>query len=184
MSSRNPIYEIDFKDISYLKDGNEKQKKTHKIISENHILEILQHYNPIVVGTIPINIDIEESDVDIILQAENPEALNTLLVNHFSQCENFSISIIGDVLVCNFDIEDLPFEIFATNKATEQQNGYLHMLKEYEILQSKGTAFIQQIQELKRNGMKTEPAFCYLLGIEGNPYEEILKYNIQSADVD
>jgi hypothetical protein len=49
------------------------------------------------------------------------------------------------------------------------------MITEYRILLEKGEAFRSQIVELKRQGMKTEPAFALLLGLEGDPYLELLK---------
>lgn len=48
------------------------------------------------------------------------------------------------------------------------------MIAEYKILQAKGEEFKQKIIELKKQGIKTEPAFGMLLGLE-NPYEELLK---------
>ena len=52
------------------------------------------------------------------------------------------------------------------------------MIIEYDLLNKYGETFRQQIIQLKRKGYKTEPAFCKALGIEGNPYLELLKYEI------
>jgi hypothetical protein len=49
------------------------------------------------------------------------------------------------------------------------------MIAEYKILQEEGEEFKQKIIELKKQGIKTEPAFGILLGLE-NPYEDLLKY--------
>ncbi|RZK14203.1 MAG: DUF4269 domain-containing protein, partial [Pedobacter sp.] len=62
-----------FLDISYLKNGNERQKKAYQILNENSILEKLNHFTPILVGTIPINIAIESSDLDIICDVNDEE---------------------------------------------------------------------------------------------------------------
>jgi hypothetical protein len=50
------------------------------------------------------------------------------------------------------------------------------MLIEHRLLLKHGEAFKNKVIELKQNGLKTEPAFAKLLGIEGDPYEELLKY--------
>ncbi|WP_343330978.1 DUF4269 domain-containing protein [Polaribacter staleyi] len=55
------------------------------------------------------------------------------------------------------------------------QNAYRHMIVENKILKEKGFEFKQSIKKLKSNGTKTEPAFAKLLGLEGNPYTELLK---------
>lgn len=83
---------IDFRNINYLKLGNTKQRKIHKIITKYQLFEILNDYKPILVGTIPINIDIEESDVDIILQAHNLKELTQLLLKSFAQFAQFRLS--------------------------------------------------------------------------------------------
>ncbi|MEA5405931.1 hypothetical protein VB776_23535 [Arcicella sp. DC2W] len=49
---------IHFDKIDYLKYGNEKQQKAFQILSNYAIFEILVTFNPILVGTIPIEIDI------------------------------------------------------------------------------------------------------------------------------
>jgi len=176
---------IDFRDIDYLRFGNAKQIKIHKIITEHQIFEILSNYNPILVGTIPINIDIDDSDADIILQAKNLKELNQLLQDSFSQYPQFQSSPYRNgKLSCGFIIEDTQIELYATDMDTERQNGYLHMVKEYEILQSKSDDFRIQIIEFKRQGIKTEPAFCKLLNISGDPYSELLKYTVQGQSED
>ncbi len=64
----NSLQMINFLNISYLQSGNEKQKKAYQVLTDNKVLEKLAPYQPIVVGTIPINIDIENSDLDIICE--------------------------------------------------------------------------------------------------------------------
>lgn len=49
---------INYLDISYLAQGNCRQRFAHRVLCENLILEVLEDYSPIVVGTIPIDIDI------------------------------------------------------------------------------------------------------------------------------
>ncbi|MBB2951366.1 DUF4269 domain-containing protein [Sphingobacterium sp. JUb56] len=171
---------IDFRNINYLKLGNTKQRKTHKIITKYQLFEILNDYKPILVGTIPINIDIEESDVDIILQAHNLKKLTQLLLKSFAQFAQFRLSTFNNgALTSNFMLEDTLIEIYATDIDTEKQNGYLHMIKEYEILQARKDSFKMEIIKLKKQGIKTEPAFCKLLNISGDPYVELLNYIVQ-----
>lgn len=49
------------------------------------------------------------------------------------------------------------------------------MLIEHQILLEKGESFRQEIISLKKQGIKTEPAFAQLLGLSGDPYEAILR---------
>jgi hypothetical protein len=76
---------IDFTNIDYLKNGNGKQSKAYEVLTSKKILSNIIEFNPILVGTIPINIDIENSDLDIICYWENKqkfiEKLNTTFGN-------------------------------------------------------------------------------------------------------
>ncbi|RZL37072.1 MAG: DUF4269 domain-containing protein, partial [Pedobacter sp.] len=62
---------IDFQDISYLKNGNERQKSAYQTLIKYQIFEKLSGFNPLLAGTIPIDIDIPESDLDIICYWQN-----------------------------------------------------------------------------------------------------------------
>lgn len=169
---------IDFTTIDYLKEGNERQKRAYEVLLKYKIFEKLNNYSPLLAGTIPIEIDIEGSDLDIICEVKDNIEFKKFLIQVF---DDFDISIkkliINDEesLVCNFELEDFPIEIFGQNKPTIEQNAYRHMIAEYKIIQEKGEEFKQKIIELKKKGIKTEPAFGMLMGFE-NPYEDLLKY--------
>ncbi|VTQ04165.1 DUF4269 domain-containing protein [Sphingobacterium daejeonense] len=54
-----------FHTLDYLKNGSEIQRKSFNLLKEYMVFEHLSEYNPILIGTIPIDIAIEESDLDI-----------------------------------------------------------------------------------------------------------------------
>ncbi|MDN4015042.1 DUF4269 domain-containing protein [Chryseobacterium gambrini] len=173
---------IDFTKIDYLKNGNERQKRAYEVLTRYHIFEKLKDYSPILAGTIPIEIDIEESDLDIICEVD----LN--FEEDFLEKVSFKIIVPAETevtvenimienekaIVMNFRLEEFSIEIFGQNRPATKQNAYLHMIAEYKILQEKGEDFKQKIIKLKKQGIKTEPAFGILLNLE-NPYEDLLK---------
>ncbi|CAI8903715.1 DUF4269 domain-containing protein [Chryseobacterium sp. IT-36CA2] len=172
---------FDFTGIDYLKDGNERQKKAYEILTKYHVFEKMKDYSPILAGTVPIEIDIKGSDLDIIFEVDlkyEQDFLDDLLfcqlISHDVEAE-YPIVNGEKCITLNFMLEGFPIEIFGQNKPTTQQNAYLHMVAEYKILQEKGEKFKQEIIELKKQGIKTEPAFGMLLGLE-NPYEDLLKF--------
>ncbi|MDH6252874.1 hypothetical protein M2347_002601 [Chryseobacterium sp. H1D6B] len=172
---------IDFTKTDYLKRGNEVQRRAYDVLEKYKVFEKLKAYSPILAGTIPIEIDIEGSDLDIICEV-NPQFeedfLSDLKINELipSDVKVDNTVINGEkCIVLNFMLEEFPVEIFGQNKLTTEQNAYRHMIAEYKILQEKGEKFKQKIIELKTNGIKTEPAFGLLLGLE-NPYEDLLKF--------
>jgi hypothetical protein len=169
---------IDFTKLDYLKIGNKKQKRAYEVLIKYKIFEVLEYYSPILAGTIPIEIDVEGSDLDIICEVEDKIEFEKFLVKNFSEfdlkIEKITIKEENSI-ICNFELEEFPIEIFAQNKPTIAQNAYRHMIAEYKFLQEKGEEFKQKIIDLKKKGVKTEPAFGMLLGLE-NPYEDLLKF--------
>lgn len=171
---------IDFTRIDYLKNGNERQKRAYEVLSKHRIFEKLKDYSPILAGTVPIEIDIEGSDLDIIFEVDlrfEEDFLDDLMLSRFIP---YDVDVEHPVvngercITLNFILEGFPIEIFGQNKPTTEQNAYLHMLAEHKILQEKGENFKQKIIELKKQGIKTEPAFGMLMDLE-NPYEDLLK---------
>lgn len=168
-----------FKNIDYLKSGNLRQREAYKELQNLRLFEKLKKYHPILAGTIPIEIDLPESDLDIICTCENHTEFSKLLSELFGNQNGFKIHLklhkgIKST-IAKFKTEKFEIEIFGQNKPTDEQNAYRHMLIENKILKEKGDAFKSEIIKLKTQGLKTEPAFAKLLGLQGNPYDELLK---------
>lgn len=163
---------MSFEDIEYLKQGSSRQRHCYKVLKELDILSILHDYNPVVVGTIPIGIDIEGSDIDVACSANNLSELRDTVNLHFSICDTFTDRL-EEVYVANFKYSDFPIEIYAESIPTLMQNGYRHMIIEDRIMRLAGVEFRKHVIKLKQQGYKTEPAFGQLLKLN-NPYEELL----------
>ena len=170
---------VNFRTIEYLKSGNERQKLAFSEIKKHKVLEKLKKYNPILTGTIPIEIDVPESDLDIICECQNHSEFKAYLLDQFSQKKDFKLYSIKqngiESTIAEFKTDNFLFEIFGQNIPTERQDAYRHMIIERNILEEKGFEFKQKVKDLKSSGIKTEPAFAKLLGLEGNPYIELLK---------
>ncbi|MNN87327.1 hypothetical protein D3C81_2048670 [compost metagenome] len=65
-------------------------------------------------------------------------------------------------------------EIFAQSVPVNRQNAYLHMIVEWRLLQLWGDVGHREIRRLKQAGWKTEPAFASVLGLQGDPYVDML----------
>ena len=132
---------------------------------------------PILVGTIPLGIAIENSDLDIVCQVYDFEMFEQILFDKFSIYEDFSIRYKEkDILICNFMVDYMEIEIYASSVESYNTNGYRHMLIEYKLLNLYGERFREEVIKLKKERMKTEPAFAKILNLNGNPYEELLQY--------
>ena len=170
----------DFLTINYLKSGTARQQKAFEVLNENLILQKLSDFMPVLVGTIPINIDIDSSDLDIACYWKDKNHFIEIIKKNFSSAKDFQIYekeiSRNEAVVANFFADDFEIEIFGQNLPVEEQFGFRHMIIEAKILEEKGEDFRQEIIELKKSGIKTEPAFAQLLELKGNPYEALLKF--------
>lgn len=173
---------MNFLNIHYLKNGNPRQQSAYQTLVSHQIMEKLEGYNPILTGTIPINIDIESSDLDVICYWEDRGSFIETLTNLFATEKDFHLRecLIDsqETIICNFKVDTFEIEVFGQNIPSESQNAYQHMLIEYQILRREGEHFRLKVIELKKNGYKTEPAFAKLLDLEGNPYHALLAYEM------
>lgn len=166
--------ERDWKSIEYLKDGNVQQRDSFNILQILNVFEQLNIYQPILVGTIPIEIDTPISDLDIICEVYDFPAFQETIRAFYANQDQFSDLINADHYVAHFFYQKRKIEIYAAPQPTDEQMGYRHMLIEYRILQLLGTSFKQKIIDLKCYGYKTEPAFGKVLGLEGDVYQNLL----------
>ena len=170
---------INFNNIEYLKQGNPKQRRAYEVLTRHTLLQILSDYDPILVGTIPINIDIDSSDLDLICFVNDLVQFKQLLEKQFGHYKGFMVKEKSEVkpkaLLASFIIDEFIVEIFGQDIPTNHQNAYRHMVVEHKLLQQYGEPLREKIVELKKQGYKTEPAFGFALGIKGDPYQELLK---------
>lgn len=171
---------IDLDNIEYLKFGNKKQQLAYEVLTKNNVFTILKPFDPILVGTIPIEIDTENSDLDIICYCKDKQVFKKVIADSFGDKDQFnSYEQSGqehDAIVAKFNLGNFEIEIFGQSIPTKQQNAYRHMMIEHKLLMERGETFKQQIVELKRKGYKTEPAFGILLGLKGDAFAELLTF--------
>ena len=168
---------IDFEDISYLMTGNERQVYAYKVLTDNLILENLVEFDPILVGTIPLAIDIEDSDLDVICCYHDAVSFLKTAIYCFEDNDEFEAQENSDRCIVRFSIDGFKVELFGQAVPTKEQKAYRHMLAEYKLLQYYGEDFRYKVIGLKNKGIKAELAFCMLLGLPGDPYEALLNYN-------
>lgn len=178
----------DWNDISYLSDGNARQCAAYETLQRLDIFEILDRYTSTLVGTIPIDIDVPASDLDIICEATDLEEFATDVKTAFGNEDGFYLwrrSIRGvPSVVANFSFGDFPIEVFAQPQPVTAQNAYRHMVVEARLLEIGGPAARRAIRQLKRDGVKTEPAFARYFDIDGDPYAALLElYSLDDSEL-
>lgn len=165
---------MDFLDISYLAGGGERQRHCFDVLTRIGIMETLKPYNPVLAGSIPIGIDIPLSDLDIICQVSDMKAFADFMQENFHRYEDFNIRSLDEgAIVCGFFEDGEEIEVYGSPVPPVRTNGYRHMLTEFRLLNILGPAFKEEIVSLKQQGMRTEPAFAWLLGLQGDPYTAV-----------
>lgn len=175
-----------WRDLSYLLEMGDVQRNAYHAIKSLGILEALKTYDPILVGTVPIDVNVAGSDLDIVCCVSDRAEFEACVRKEYSDFEGFTLrsvdGIRGEALVVNFYHGDFEFELYAQNVPSEDQNAYRHMDIESKILHFTGDGFRKMIIEAKTSGIKTEPAFSKLLHLEGDPYEALFLFEGKSGE--
>ncbi|GAA0452242.1 DUF4269 domain-containing protein [Alkalibacillus silvisoli] len=168
-----------FDSLIALKNGTKKQRQAFHAIQELNLLNDFTQYNPVVCGTIPLQIDIDSSDLDVILNVHDFDYFERKALNLYRDLSEFRIkrTMIKNqpVIKINFHYHEFEFELFGQNQPTHNQHAYLHMIIQAAILNER-PKLKDEVIILKQQGYKTEPAFCSVLNIEGDSYIGLLRY--------
>lgn len=152
----------------------EKQSLVFSALAESKILSDLKKFHPLVVGTFPLDVQTENSDVDIVLSNNNLQEVEECFLKYYSYLPHFKMNtsclLDRDTVIASFTFKNIPFELFAQRRLSFTQNGYRHFQVEERLLKIGGSEFKKKIIALRQSGLKTEPAFAQALSLKGDPY--------------
>jgi len=138
---------------------------------------VLEAHHPTLAGTIPIGVDLPASDLDVICEAYDLGRFARLITNTYGACPGFLLrhrsigslpTVVARFFACGFSVE-----IFAQPRPVWRQNAVRHMLVERRLLRLGGWWAAQAVRRLKEEGLKTEPAFARVFGLDGDPYRRL-----------
>jgi hypothetical protein len=163
-------------DLTYLQRGSAPQRRAFDLLQHSELLPRLAAYDPVLVGTFPLDLTVPGSDLDIICEVPDVAAFRQTLAGFaaYPAYELRLASTAEPALVASFEVEGLPVEVFGQALPTARQNGYRHLVVEARLLAVGGAPLRQQVLALKAGGVKTEPAFAQVLGLPGDPYHALL----------
>jgi len=142
-------------------------------IARLDLLEHLRAFDPHVVGTLPLGVALPGSDIDIVCQAADPTAFAARLWARFGAEAGFAMhQWIGAPrpVVARFSAHGWDIEVFGCALPVADQPGWRHFDVERRLLALGGPGFHAAVLDGRRQGLKTEPAFCRALGLAGDPY--------------
>lgn len=174
---------MNWRDPAYLLRGTERQQAAYRLLRELRLFEQLRDYTPVLVGTIPLGIDVAGSDLDIICEVHDLEGFAHRVASAFGHQPDFRLKrkrINGlPTVVAGFTASTegyaFPVEVFGQPRPVTAQNAYRHMVVEARLLALGGEPARQAIRRLKQQGLKTEPAFARYFRLERDPYQALLE---------
>ena len=152
----------------------EKNSALSKAIANLGVLKHFKSFSPLIVGTFPLDLAMDSSDIDILMFATDLNFLKNELAGAYASCDHFQSSLIENELWVKFSFQGYQFEIFAQPVPSSLQRAALHFQIEERLLKYGGAEFRQKIRGLRQQGLKTEPAFAQLLNLSGDPYLALL----------
>jgi hypothetical protein len=137
----------------------------------------LAPFEPTLVGTFPLGLQVVGSDIDVICQAPDFAAFEIVLSTWFSGAGVVAEDWLRDerALSVRFAVMDTPLEVYCEHTPVSEQLGFRHMAVEARLLAVGGAGLREGVRALKARGVKTEPAFARVLGLGGDPYLALLE---------
>ncbi len=177
----------DWRDLTYLLHGTATQQAAYRALESLQIFPLLRCFDPILAGTVPLDVDIPGSDLDIICYAADMNTFAQYLSDTFSNCNDFRLDqkFTNGVptVIATFIYQPFSVEIFGQPQPTLSQAAVRHMMIEARLLQCSSKEVRQQIRQLKTQELKTEPAFAIAFSLTGNPYQALLDLADQPEEV-
>ncbi len=155
-----------------------------EVLASTALLERLRPFDPAVIGTPPLRIDVATSDLDIACSHGDIDYFDRVITADFGGHRNFEQrrSVVRGTLstVTRFARSGWQIELFCQPIPTIEQWGVRHFLIERQILALRPD-MRSPLRALKRAGYKTEPAFAHLLELHGDPYHAVLALENEST---
>ena len=173
----------DWSNLSYLRRGTARQREAYRVLRELDLERVLRDHGPVLAGTVPLAVDVPASDLDVICQVDDLPAFHRLLAAAYGHLPSYRAWVrefdTGASAVALFRFRGFDVEVFGQALPACAQLAVLHMDVEARLLRLAGPPARRWIRVLKQLGMKTEPAFARYFGLEGDPYEALLRLGEQ-----
>lgn len=150
-----------------------------------NIIKHLADFGPHVAGTLPLGLETEKSDIDVLCETVDIDRFAQKVWALYSDRTGFRMRqwlSNGQPVIASFTAYGWEFEIYGSTEPVERQPGWLHFTVERRLLSLGGASFREKIMELRHSGSKTEPAFWAALRQSGNAYSGMLSLLDRSDD--
>ena len=151
-------------------------------IRASGLLDALADFQPIVVSTILVGLDIDGSDIDVACCYADRDTFAASTDRFVRGFANASCDARSDHVVARFDFHEFQFEIYGSPIPIDEQFGVRHFRVMQRLVDIGGLPFQDQVRRLKQQGLKTEPAIAAVLQLEGDPYMAVAELDRLADD--
>jgi hypothetical protein len=174
-----PSPRIHWQNPAYLLRGSERQRAAHRALEALGIFRVLASFRPVLAGTVPLGIDLPESDLDVVCEAHDLAGFEETVRETYGGRAGFVLNHRRyqelPAVVCNFFAEGYWIELFGQPLTALRGRACRHLVVEARLLALGGEPLRAAIRGRRAAGQKTEPAFAKYLGLPGDPYEALLE---------
>lgn len=166
------------REVEWLARGSARQRSAWAALRESDVFDRLAPWDPVLAGTFPLDLDVEGSDLDVLVEASDLDAFELELRRIYGGAPRFVLRRRPGSpasLVAGFVFHDTPIEVFAQPLPSRRQVAYRHLVVERRLLEVGGDGLRCRVRELKRASRSTEEAFAEVLGLPGDPYLALLE---------
>lgn len=164
---------------AFLSEGTPRQQAAFEALERLDIFTRLHPFDARLAGTVPLDVDLPGSDLDILCAVQHPASFIEKVMTHYGAYPDFAVHHTAERILIRFTAHSFPIEIFAATIPTPHQRAWVHMMAEWYLLQQGGPAAHHAIRRLKAAGMKTEPAFARYFRLSGDPYQVLYQLGMQ-----
>jgi hypothetical protein len=153
------------------------RRSYEEALVECGVLGVLAAFDPRIVGTPPLGLDLLGSDIDVVCFAPDAYAFTDTVWHNFSSARCFMAKQLvrsSRPVVASFEVAEWRIELYGEPVPVEQQRGWRHFAVERRLLTLGGVDLTAAVLALRQQGMKTEPAFAAALRLRGDPYLALL----------
>jgi predicted metalloenzyme YecM len=154
------------------------------VILRSNFLKALKAWTPLVSGSLPLEIETEQSDLDILLCHSDLSLAASEISNALNEFGKItwkrSVSRQGECLIGELKLKQRPIELFVSRVPVLQQDSHTHFLREYQLLVKHGQTLRDFVRIQKKKGNSTEQAFCNAFGVSSDPYLSLLQSDIEA----
>jgi ribosomal protein S18 acetylase RimI-like enzyme len=134
----------------------------------------LAPFSPTVVGAFPLGLQVDGSDIEIACSCADLTVFERAISSFGVPRTSISRVLAPDAIVAKLVSDGVSIELFCQTLPVHAQARFRHLIVEGQLLVLGGSELRARVHEFMRRGMKAEPAFAHVLGLQGDPYAALL----------